>query len=159
VKLTYDDLLLLPDDGMRHELIDGEHYVSPSPFRKHQALTWNLVAHIGPCLKERRVGRAFTAPYDVVFTKSDVVEPDLLFISAARLEAVLTKKHVMGAPDLVVEIESAGSQRDQGIKRALYERGVAPTTWGKGEERQQSGPQPTGMSPDRSHRSPNLYSG
>jgi hypothetical protein len=31
VKLTYDDFLLFPDDGKRHELIDGEHYVTPSP--------------------------------------------------------------------------------------------------------------------------------
>ena len=36
VKLTYDDFLLFPDDGKRHELIDGEHYVTP-PRRDHQA--------------------------------------------------------------------------------------------------------------------------
>ena len=37
VKLTYDDFLLFPDDGKRHELIDGEHYVTPSPNVKHQS--------------------------------------------------------------------------------------------------------------------------
>ena len=31
VKLTYDDFLLFPDDGLRHELIDGEHYVRRRP--------------------------------------------------------------------------------------------------------------------------------
>ena len=36
VKLTYDDFLLFPDDGKRHELIDGEHYVTPSPHMKHR---------------------------------------------------------------------------------------------------------------------------
>jgi hypothetical protein len=35
VKLTYDDFLQFPDDGKRHELIDGEHYVTPSPNTKH----------------------------------------------------------------------------------------------------------------------------
>ena len=34
-KLTYDDLLALPDDGLRHELIDGEHYMTPSPGSAH----------------------------------------------------------------------------------------------------------------------------
>ena len=34
VKLTYDDFVLFPDDGKRHELIDGEHYVTPSPHLK-----------------------------------------------------------------------------------------------------------------------------
>ena len=34
-KLTYEDFLLFPDDGQRHELIDGEHYVTPSPTIRH----------------------------------------------------------------------------------------------------------------------------
>jgi len=38
VKLTYDDFVLFPDDGLRHELIDGEHYVTPSPNTKHQQI-------------------------------------------------------------------------------------------------------------------------
>ena len=48
VKLTYDDFLLFPNDGKRHELIDGEHYVTPSPSRRHQAIVWNLITMIGP---------------------------------------------------------------------------------------------------------------
>jgi hypothetical protein len=36
-RLTYDDFLLFPDDGLRHEIIDGEHYVTPSPNPRHQA--------------------------------------------------------------------------------------------------------------------------
>ena len=40
VKLTYDDFVLFPDDGKRHELIDGEHYVTPSPNTKHQHVSW-----------------------------------------------------------------------------------------------------------------------
>src|SRR5688572_25759513 len=81
VKLTYDDFLLFPDDGKRHELIDGEHYVTPSPSRKHQAIVWNLTVRIGTYLEANPVGRAFAAPFDVVFSQFDVVEPDLLFIS------------------------------------------------------------------------------
>ena len=38
VKLTYDDFVLFPDDGQRHELIDGEHYVTPSPNLRHQRI-------------------------------------------------------------------------------------------------------------------------
>ena len=41
LKLTYDDFLLFPDDGKRHELIDGEHYVTPSPNLKHQEILGN----------------------------------------------------------------------------------------------------------------------
>ncbi len=129
VKLTYDDFLLFPDDGKRHELIDGEHYVTPSPSRKHQAISWNLTIIIGSYLESHPVGRAFAAPFDVVFSNFAVVEPDLLFISNARLEA-LTSKNVQGAPNLVVEIGSPSTRRrDEIIKRKLYERFGVEEYW------------------------------
>ena len=84
VKLTYDDFVQFPEDGNRHELIDGEHYVTPSPGRKHQAIAWNLTVMIGSWLKQNPIGRGFAAPFDVVFSQFDVVEPDLLYIAGAR---------------------------------------------------------------------------
>jgi Uma2 family endonuclease len=129
VKLTYEDFLLFPDDGKRHELIDGEHYVTPSPSRKHQAIVWNLTVHVGTYLEANPVGRAFAAPFDVVFSQFDVVEPDLLFISNARLE-VLTAKNVQGAANLVVEIASPSTRtRDETLKRKLYERFGVEEYW------------------------------
>jgi Uma2 family endonuclease len=74
VKLTYDDFVLFPDDGMRHELVNGEHCVTASPSRKHQSIAWNLNRMIGVYLENQRVGRAFQAPFDVVLTPFDVVE-------------------------------------------------------------------------------------
>ena len=130
VKLTYDDFVLFPDDGKRHELIDGEHYVTPSPNTKHQSIAWNLTVMIGAYLQKHPVGRAFAAPLDVVFSEFDVVEPDLLFISEARQSQVLTPQHVRGAPDLVVEIGSPGTRkRDDTIKRRLYERFAVAEYW------------------------------
>src|SRR5262245_16131566 len=45
-KLTYDDFLLFPDDGKRHELIDGEHCVAASPNLRHQRIVGNVFAAI-----------------------------------------------------------------------------------------------------------------
>jgi len=130
VKLTYDDFLLFPDDGKRHELIDGEHYVTPSPNTKHQTISMNLAGHLWNHLQAHPVGRVFTAPLDVVFSRFDVVEPDLLFISKARYEAVLTKANVQGSPDLVVEIGSPGTRRrDETLKQRLYERCGVSEYW------------------------------
>jgi Uma2 family endonuclease len=129
VKLTYDDFLLFPDDGRRHELIDGEHYVTPSPNRKHQSVSGNLFGMLWTFLQAHRVGRIFSAPFDVVFSKFDVVEPDLLYVSNARQD-VLTAQHVRGAPDLVVEIGSPGTrERDETIKRRLYEQSGVAEYW------------------------------
>ena len=115
VRLTYDDFLQFPDDGKRHELIDGEHFVTPSPNTKHQGIVVNLAGLLWTYLRAHRRRRVFVAPFDVVFSDFDVVEPDLLFVSKARQADVLTAKHVRGAPDLVVEIGSpshAQARRD-----------------------------------------------
>lgn len=126
VKLTYEDLLQFPDDGLRHEIIDGEHYVTPSPNLRHQAIAGNLYWIIRGFLQCNPGGRVFFAPLDVLLSMFDVVEPDLLYTSAER-HAVLTDKNVQGPPDLVVEILSQGTRRtDETIKRRLYERfGIA----------------------------------
>jgi Uma2 family endonuclease len=130
VKLTYDDFLLFPDDGKRHELIDGEHYVTPSPNIRHQTILGNLHFLMRAWLEQHPVGRVFMAPLDVVFTQFDVVEPDLLFVSGHRAAEILTAKHVTGAPDIVVEIGSPSTRkRDETIKRRLYERSGVSEYW------------------------------
>jgi Uma2 family endonuclease len=130
VKLTYDDFLLFPDDGKRHELIDGEHYVTPSPNTKHQAVLGNLHFLMRAWLEEHPVGRVFFAPFDIVLTMFDVVEPDLLYLSHERAVEILTDKHVTGAPEIVVEIPSKGTRsRDETIKRRLYERSGVSDYW------------------------------
>src|SRR5687768_15148820 len=130
VKLTYDDFVLFPDDGKRHELIDGEHYVTPSPNTKHQKVSGNLFLLIGTWLEQHPIGQLFFAPFDVVFSQFDVVEPDLLYMSNERSVEVLTQANVQGAPELVVEIGSKGTRkRDETIKRRLYERSGVSEYW------------------------------
>ena len=130
VKLTYDDFLLFPDDGKRHELIDGEHFVTPSPNTKHQTVSMTLSIVIGGWLEGHTIGRVYHAPFDVVLSRFDVVEPDLLYMSNARAADVLTPQHVRGAPELVIEIGSPGTRaRDETLKRALYERMGVEEYW------------------------------
>jgi Uma2 family endonuclease len=130
VKLTYDDFVLFPDDGKRHELIDGEHYVTPSPNRKHQKVSGNLHLLIGAWLEEHPIGQIYYAPFDVIFSMFDVVEPDLLYMSNERAGQVLTDANVKGAPELVIEIGSkATRKRDETIKRRLYERFGVSEYW------------------------------
>jgi len=130
VKLTYEDFLLFPDDGKRHELIDGEHYVTPSPDTRHQRISGRLYLVIGNWLEAHPMGQLFYAPFDVVFSNFDVVEPDLLYMSNERAAQVLTDKHVSGVPELVIEIGSPGTRkRDETLKRRLYERTGVNEYW------------------------------
>jgi Uma2 family endonuclease len=129
VKLTYDDFVLFPDDGKRHELIDGEHYVTPSPNMKHQAVCGNLHGLIWHYLRQHPIGKVYVAPLDVVFSHFDVVEPDLLYVSEARRE-VMTAKNIQGAPDLAVEVGSPSTRRrDEKLKHQLYERFNVTEYW------------------------------
>jgi Uma2 family endonuclease len=122
VRFNYDDFLLFPEDGKRHEIIDGDRFMTPSPNTKHQRVSFKLSAAFANFLTSHRLGEVFAAPYDVILSNEDIVEPDLLFISAARA-AIITEKNIQGPPDLVVEILSAGTRRtDEVVKRKLYER-------------------------------------
>lgn len=128
-KLTYEDYLQFPEDGLRHELIGGEHFVSPAPNRKHQRSSWNLASFIAPYLRENPLGEAYTAPFDVVLTPHDVVQPDLILVSNERL-SILGDKNVQGSPDLVVEILSERTRKkDESLKLRLYERAGAQEYW------------------------------
>lgn len=129
-RLTYKDLLLLPDDGLRHEIIDGVHYVTPCPNMRHQLLAGRLHYELESALRAAPgQGHVFFAPFDVVFTDWDVVEPDLLFIAADQGH-ILTNANVQGSPALVVEILSPSTRkRDQGIKRQLFDRGGVREYW------------------------------
>ena len=129
LKLTYDDYLLFPDDGKRHELIDGEHYVTPSPNLRHQAISGRLYLLIGTWLRDRSTGQIYYAPLDVILSRFDVVEPDLLYVSNERAAEILGQ-YVTGAPDLVIEIGSPSTRRrDETIKRNLYEGSGVTEYW------------------------------
>jgi Uma2 family endonuclease len=128
-KLTYDDFVLLPADGHRHELLDGEHHVTPAPGLRHQRLLRRLLVALDAAAQADGAGEVLCAPFDVVVSRHDVLEPDLLFVSAER-SAVLTAANAQGAPDLVVEILSPASRRlDEILKRDLYERAGVAEYW------------------------------
>ncbi len=130
VKLTYDDFVLFPDDGQRHELIEGEHVVTPAPNAKHQLIAGAIYALIWNYLEANRIGEVFIAPFDVVLSEFSVVEPDVLYLSNERADAVLTEANVRGVPELVVEVVSKSTRRrDETVKRALYERMGVTEYW------------------------------
>jgi Uma2 family endonuclease len=125
-KWNYEDLALLPYDGKRHEIIDGEHYVNPAPVTKHQRIVRNLGVALHMFVSSRKAGEVYFTPFDVVLSEANVVEPDILFVSKERLD-IIGEKNIMAAPDIVVEVLSESNRRyDEIKKRKLYEEyGVA----------------------------------
>lgn len=128
-KLTYEDYILIPNDGKRHEIVDGEHYVTAAPFVRHQRLVVRLTILVGGFIREHRLGELLIAPTDVILSPHDIVQPDLLFISSEKAP-ILTEKNVQGAPDLVIEILSESTRHlDEVLKRQAYEQFGAREYW------------------------------
>jgi Uma2 family endonuclease len=118
--LTYEDYALLPDDGKRYEILDGELFVTPAPSTKHQRVLGNLHLLLGVFVRQSGVGDVLLAPCDVLLATHDIVQPDLLFVArehAGRIETA----NVKGAPDLLVEVLSPTTRRvDERTKRDRY---------------------------------------
>lgn len=128
-RLTYDDLARMPDDGMRHEIVDGVHYVTPAPDVRHQLLSMRLATAISTYLEIHPIGMILAAPVDTVFTRWDVVEPDLVFVADDQ-RSIITEPNIQGAPALVVEILSPRTKkRDLGVKKDLFDRGGVREYW------------------------------
>ncbi len=130
MRLTYDDFVQFPDDGKRHEIIDGEHHVTPSPNLRHQQLVGRLHTEIALYLRQHPLaGEVFLSPLDVVLSHHDVVEPDLLFVAGDQA-AIMTEKNIQGPPALVVEVLSRSTRkRDAQTKRRLFERTGVREYW------------------------------
>ena len=118
-ELTYEDYQKTSDDE-RYELLDGALMISPSPNTAHQSVQAELGWRIAQFVREGRLGHLFFAPTDVVLSRTDVVQPDLLFISSQRAH-IIAPANIQGAPDLIVEIRSdSTAERDESFKRQLY---------------------------------------
>ena len=123
VKLTHDDYLLIPDDGLKHELIDGEHVVSAAPRWRHQIIIGDLYFALRGAAQALGSGVVVLSPMDVILSKHDVLQPDILYISRERRHIARDPNDwVRGAPDLCVEVLSPSSRRiDEVRKRQRYE--------------------------------------
>src|SRR5438876_11818123 len=102
--LTYDDLQAMPDDGRRHELVDGVLIVTPSPVTKHQRAVARLIVLLSAASDEDH--EVLPAPFDYVVNFTTVLEPDVLV--ARRRD--LGERRLEKTPLLVVEVQSPSTR-------------------------------------------------
>lgn len=125
IRWTVRDLNAMPDDGgwKRYEIIDGELLVTRAPHVWHQNAGGNIHVELTIWSRLTDLGKAFETP-GVIFTENDAVIPDVVWVSSERLEnGIDNAGHFIVAPELVVEVLSAGEineQRDREVKLKLY---------------------------------------
>ena len=121
IKFTYEDYKHTPEDK-RYELLDGELIMVPAPRIAHQRTSREIEIPLAIFVSENDLGEVFDAP-------TDVVQPDILFVSKER-SYIITEDNICGAPDLVVEVLSPSTaQRDRTLKRTLYALHQVPEYW------------------------------
>jgi Uma2 family endonuclease len=119
--MTYDEYSLLPDDGKRYQVIEGELIVSPSPNFRHQNTVWRLGNLLRTFADTNGLGVVIGAPMDVILEPQTIVQPDLLFIRHENIGII--GDIIEGAPDLCIEVLSPSTGlHDRHTKKAVYAR-------------------------------------
>jgi len=129
---TSRDLELLPDDGNRYEIIDGELYVAKQPDWQHQLAGFLLCFLLQVWNEQSQAGLVNLTP-GIIFADDTNVVPDMIWISQERLKTALHKDGKLhNAPELVVEVLSPGPEnerRDREVKVKLYSRRNVKEYW------------------------------
>jgi len=129
VRFRADDIWDAPDDGNRYEIMDGELYVTPAADWSHQLALGNLFAPIWSYVHQHNLGYVVQAPMGVALDPESGVEPDLVFVSRER-SAIISKRGVEGAPDLVAEaLSPSTAAQDRGIRMRRYAAAGIPHYW------------------------------
>jgi Uma2 family endonuclease len=120
---TSADIALLPDNGNRYEIIDGELYMTRAPHWKHQTTCINFCFVLKAWSTKTGLGYVSMGA-GVIFGDKDDVIPDVLWISKEKYEILIDASgHLLGAPDIAIEVLSSGKEnekRDREIKLKLY---------------------------------------
>jgi Uma2 family endonuclease len=126
---TREEVLAIPDDGQRRELVDGVLLVRPSPGVSHQRIVRRLLLHLGPYLESAGWGEVMVSPADLHLNAGQLVQPDLFVLSLVDGSPIQSWTDA-GIPLLVIEVlSSTAAGYDRGIKRMLYQRTGVPIYW------------------------------
>ncbi len=126
---TYDNYAVLPDDGKRYEVVNGVLYMAPSPGGAHQDAVLRFAHYLLVNVEFAGLSKVRVAPFDVVLSPENVVQPDVLVVLNANLQKVQDLR-MMGAPDLVVEIASPSTAiHDRNKKYYAYAQAGVSEYW------------------------------
>lgn len=116
---TDAELMALPDDDKRYELIDGELIMSPPPGFPHGALVLEIARHLGNAIQPQKLGK-LTSQSGYRIGPKDCYAPDIAFVLRKHLplQTSRRKPYPRRAPDLAVEVISPSNRLNM-IKKKI----------------------------------------
>ena len=126
---TYVAYAGLPRDEKHYEVVDGVLYMAPAPTIAYQDASGWFFFYLTTYVRMAGAGRVFVAPVDVELAPNVVIQPDVIVVLNANL-GIITPSHIIGAPDLIVEIASPSTAGyDRRTKQDAYARAGVPEYW------------------------------
>lgn len=129
-QVSYEEYLQLAPETRIAEWVNGEIITYMPPTLRHQELTWFLFHLLSGFVRLLDLGVVGTAPFGVrLWPGGPAREPDVFYVSKDKLPQ-LTNKQFEGGPDLVIEIVSLGSVREDKVDKLIeYERAGVGEYW------------------------------
>ncbi len=125
---TYRDYAALGDE-QQYEIVNGVLLMPPAPSWSHQEIVGEIFAYLREHLRTHALGGVFTAPIDVELSPEDVFQPDAVVLLKEHHDR-LQERHIVGAPDLVVEVASPSTALyDRLVKYETYACAGVPEYW------------------------------
>lgn len=126
---TREQVLALPDDGKRYELVSGELVVTPAPRRLHQRTVAALYRQLYQWVSTTGMGEVLFSPADLTLGEAEVLQPDL-FVTRESGSGRSEDWSDISALQLVVEVLSPGTAiYDRQLKRRRYQQAGVPEYW------------------------------
>ena len=126
---TYVDYAALPEDGTHYEVVSGVLYMTPTSSWSHQEVVFEIASYLRNYVRTAGLGGVFVAPVDVELAPNVVFQPDVVVLLKNGRDK-LKGNHIVGAPDLVVEVVSPGSATyDRYDKNVSYAQARIPEYW------------------------------
>ncbi len=126
IRMTADEYLALPESSNFEELINGELIMTPLPLTAHQEINGNVYFLVRGLIPN---GKVFHPPTGVYFDDNNIPEPDIVWV-AENSRCKIGEKLLEGAPDLIVEILSPSTARNDKVEKfQLYEKFGVPEYW------------------------------
>ena len=125
---TVERLLALPEDGQRHELVHGEHLVTPAPNLGHQWVLRELFLPLDAFVRRNRLGTVLWSPADLTLAPGTLVQPDLFVVRPDEVRA----KDWKAVRNLLLAVEALSpstARQDRFVKRRLYQEVGVPDYW------------------------------
>jgi Uma2 family endonuclease len=117
---TFEQFEQFHDDGMKHELLEGEHIVLPPPKLRHARIQHKLLHHLWAYVQKHQLG---DVQMEVAFrlTTNSCLQPDVSFVRTAQIQTADPDAYYQGAPAIAIEVASDSNTITQlDVKMELY---------------------------------------